>query len=405
MNQGERLHSLDAVRAFALLAGIVLHVSWPFLPGLAGTSWALADPSSSVALGVLFYTIHNFRMPLFFMIAGFFARVLLHRRGVWPFIRNRTMRILVPLVIGWVLLYPLIWAAFAWPVMKANGFVLPRLPSFFNSRWSFPLAHLWFLYYLLLMYGSALACRWMCLRLIDRHGGLRRLLDHGLTRLMGSRWMALLLALLPAYCLFLNAEWFTWFGLATPDTSLRPSVPPTVTFGTAFTLGWWLNRHIALLRSWECHWRRHVAEGALLTAVCLILAGVTPTYAAAPHNAHTLIYATCYMTASWSWSFGIIGVAMAYCAQPSAARRYLADASYWMYLVHLPVVLILQAAMRDQPWPWTLKFALNLGVTFAVLLASYQSLVRFSPIGLLLNGRRFPTPEDGTAMARAEPSH
>lgn len=405
MSQGERLHSLDAVRAFALLAGVVLHVSWPFLPGLTATPWPLADQSSSVSLGLLFYTVHSFRMPLFFMVGGFFGRALLHRRGVRSFIRNRTTRILVPLVLGWVLLYPWIWLAFGWPVMKANGFVLPPLPSFLNSRWSFPLAHLWFLYYLLLMYAGALTCRWLCLRVVDRRGGWRRLSDRAMTWLIESRWTPLLLALLPAYCLFANAEWFSWFGLATPDTSLRPSVPPTVTFGIAFTFGWWMNRQVPRLGIWERRWSGYLALAVVLTVVCLMLIGVTPTYAPAPHDAGTLFYAICYMTASWSWTFGIMGVAMRFCSRPSAWRRYLADASYWMYLVHLPVVLTLQAAMRDQPWHWSLKFGLNLTVTSAVLLASYHFLVRFSAVGMLLNGRRFPRPERGGALGRAEPSH
>ena len=39
-----------------------------------------------------------------------------------------------------------------------------------------------------------------------------------------------------------------------------------------------------------------------------------------------------------------IGFAVRHLAGHSPARRYLADASYWIYIVHLPIVLALQAA-------------------------------------------------------------
>ena len=95
MQTAERLHALDAVRGFALLAGVVLHASMSFLPGLGAQGWPIADNSPSVALGLAFYVIHTFRMTTFFLIAGFFGRMLLHRDGVRAFVSNRTTRVIV----------------------------------------------------------------------------------------------------------------------------------------------------------------------------------------------------------------------------------------------------------------------------------------------------------------------
>ena len=75
-SDSERLHALDAVRAFALLAGVVLHAAMSYLPGF--TIWPLLDRSTSVPLALTFYVIHIFRMTAFFVIAGFFARLLVH---------------------------------------------------------------------------------------------------------------------------------------------------------------------------------------------------------------------------------------------------------------------------------------------------------------------------------------
>src|SRR5262245_51197115 len=90
-DSSDRLHALDALRGFALLAGVVLHAAMSFLPGF--NVWPLLDRSTSTTLGVTFFVIHMFRMTLFFLIAGFFARLLVERRGVRAFIRNRSVRI------------------------------------------------------------------------------------------------------------------------------------------------------------------------------------------------------------------------------------------------------------------------------------------------------------------------
>ncbi|MBC7983191.1 MAG: hypothetical protein H7Y02_04975, partial [Candidatus Obscuribacterales bacterium] len=72
------------------------------------------------------------------------------------------------------------------------------------------------------------------------------------------------------------------------------------------------------------------------------------------------------------------------------ARRYLADASYWMYIMHLPLVVALQALMMQWPLHWSIKYALILSITFALLLLSYHYWVRPTYIGEVLNGRRYP---------------
>jgi glucans biosynthesis protein C len=76
----------------------------------------------------------------------------------------------------------------------------------------------------------------------------------------------------------------------------------------------------------------------------------------------------------------------------SAARRYVADASYWLYLIHLPIVMALQVLVSPLDWPWPTKFATILLVAIPVMFVSYQLLVRYSVIGAALNGRRIRKP-------------
>jgi peptidoglycan/LPS O-acetylase OafA/YrhL len=66
---------------------------------------------------------------------------------------------------------------------------------------------------------------------------------------------------------------------------------------------------------------------------------------------------------------------------------FTAEASFWMYLVHHPLVGLTQLAMLQSFIPPLAKFALSLSVGIGLSLASYAVLVRGTWIGQLLNGR------------------
>ena len=71
-------------------------------------------------------------------------------------------------------------------------------------------------------------------------------------------------------------------------------------------------------------------------------------------------------------------------------RRYIADSSYFLYLLHLPVLAFFAAWWNPLPWHWTIKFPLQIAATLGVLFVSYRYLVRSTFIGATLNGRRYP---------------
>ena len=68
-----RRSDLDALRAVAMLLGIVLHASLSFFPSF----WIVTDRRQDPAFGIVFSAIHGFRMPLFFVMSGFFSAMLL----------------------------------------------------------------------------------------------------------------------------------------------------------------------------------------------------------------------------------------------------------------------------------------------------------------------------------------
>ena len=109
----ERRHDLDALRAFAMLLGIVLHGALAFIPG----AWVVSDASvegDGTPFGVLVAAIHGFRMPVFFLMSGFFTAMLWRQRGLRALVRQRAQRLLLPLVIAMLTVIPLIWVAWAY---------------------------------------------------------------------------------------------------------------------------------------------------------------------------------------------------------------------------------------------------------------------------------------------------
>lgn len=92
----------------------------------------------------------------------------------------------------------------------------------------------------------------------------------------------------------------------------------------------------------------------------------------------------------WNMVFGMMGMFHALIKKENIFIRYLSDSSYWIYIVHLPLVIVLQFLVREWPISALLKFLLINITTITLLLFSYHLLVRSTWIGWLLNGRMMP---------------
>jgi hypothetical protein len=139
-----RFHSLDFLRAFALLMGVLLHVLMLFLEPFDGSEPRLGA-------SIVFIWIHTWRMPLFMLLAGFFTALSLSKRDTGNYAFNRLIRLGVPLLLLWSVI----------PAIDEEAsrlFKIPELISyiFYDIPFTFRLDHLWFLYYLLIFYSVLL---------------------------------------------------------------------------------------------------------------------------------------------------------------------------------------------------------------------------------------------------------
>lgn len=398
-----RLPGLDAVRACALVLGVVLHATMSFFPQRI---WLVDDSASSTGASALFFVIHMLRMLTFFLLAGYVARISLHKLGARAFFRDRALRIGVPLVAGW----PLVFAAFTIAIIVAaviaNGGAMPsgKAPEQGFGLRTFPLTHLWFLYLLALLYAGLALTRPLVHALDQRTGGRATTLARRATGYLLQPWGPVLLGLPLAAALYAEPGWIMWFGIPTPDHGFIPSPAPLAAYGGAFLFGWLAQSQGGAVERWRRQWAWHLGVALALTGACLWMAGLAPLLLPAAPGPATLAYALCYSIGAWSWAFALTGMGLRFFDQPHRLRQYLADASYWIYLVHLPLVVLLQGFVSQQGWPWALKLAIIVAGAFAIMLTTYAWMVRGSWIGALLNGRRKGPLRARAASPQARPA-
>ena len=331
--------------------GIVLHAALFLVDG----PWAVHDPYARATppgdnpYSFLLLAIHGFRMPLFFMLSGFFSAMTWQRRG-WRYLaRQRLRRIGLPLALGALTIIPLNHLLFS-----ADDFQLP----FWPVSWLYDLSHLWFLWQLLLLVALFLLA-------IRMGAGFQ-----------GNLWWLLLPApVLPT--LFMTEATFG------PDTNsgLLPGLQVLTYYGIFFFFGAFLYR-----RSIGIPGRLALA---LLPALVLVFpVGLSFTFDERQTEWPPLAAALLQVGYTWLMCFGLMGLFRLLLSRAHPRVRYLSDASYWLYLTHLSLVLALQHLLAGQPGNPHLKFVVIVVLVSAVLLVCYRLFVRYTWIGTMLNGKR-----------------
>ncbi len=116
-----RRHDLDALRAAAMLLGIAVHASLSFV----AFPWMVQDTRQHEAFGLFFFAVHGFRMPVFFLLSGFFTAMLWRRRGLKALMWHRFRRIVLPMLLGLITIVP----AVNWVSAKTIGSGMHKAPA------------------------------------------------------------------------------------------------------------------------------------------------------------------------------------------------------------------------------------------------------------------------------------
>ncbi len=384
-----RYYGLDGLRAIMMLLGLLLHAIISYMdtpPG--GGGWTFRDPSTHVVWTCLLFFIHIFRMPIFFVMAGFFAALLYQRRGMKRMALNRFTRILVPFVVGWLILLPVTMAGFtfafaakasslgeAWNVVTDSG-----ITGYYEDS----TIHLWFLYYLLLFYVAAL----VALPIIRRVPQTWCAWGLGIFGwVITSRLRAVWLSIPTAAILVGMGKG----GALQTSVSFIPNKYTFVGYAIFFGFGCLLYQRRDLLPYFNRGAWLRVVLALILAPVNLwaVQAGLTAGDVG-PSLTIVSITAASGAMIVWLLTFGLTGLFMRYLNRPIPIVRYIVDASYWLYLIHLPFTIWIPGLLVKLPWPSGVKIATLLLIATPIWLLSYDWLVRGTFIGKVLNGHRYP---------------
>ena len=104
----------------------------------------------------------------------------------------------------------------------------------------------------------------------------------------------------------------------------------------------------------------------------------------------SMLYFYAYAICIWLFVTGTLSLFQKSYNHHSPIWRYISDASYWAYILHMPLVPFLQVWTGMWKLSFYLKLPLVLCLGMGICLVTYHYFVRSTWIGVLLNGRKFP---------------
>ncbi|MFG3256530.1 acyltransferase [Streptomyces sp. NPDC048172] len=388
----ERRTELDALRALVVIGLVFFHSALVFdsRDDFYVKNGQTTDATTiGAGLGVVW------AMPMLFLAAGLGAWYSLRRRGVAGFVRERLLRLAVPLLFAELTMLPLPqWLRERAADPGSHESYLAFLPRYYDVRFApeefpfvvqgevFETGHLWFVV-LLLAFSLLLAplVRWL------PRGHARAARDWSGSLAERRRGAVLLPALpLAVVSALLGLEesyggWHRWayllfflygFALAA-DSRLREAMRRDA--GLAAALG--LALFVAALPGFMTQ------DDPFVDMTAVALAG-----------------RTAYGAAGWCWLVAILGLLDRRAARRAAApapgggargRRfygYLGAAVLPLYVLHQPIVVAVAYGVVGLEAPMAVKYLLIVAASLAGTFAAYELLVRRTPVTRFLFGMR-----------------
>jgi len=359
-----------------MLLGLVVHsaITYGIYEDLG--SWPIRDSITHLSNDFIVNLIHSFRMQIFFLVSGFFSSMLFYDRNPFAMIKNRIYRIIFPFIVFMTLLWPIIVFGFGYSMLVFSGKSNPleAIASFFTGidmlipKLTF---HLWFLYYLSLITTATIILAYLLAKTpkISKYILLNfnRIMTHSLLRI-------LIFASITATIYYILGTWSVFTSI-----SFIPDFNMFMYYSSFYLMGWILYKSKSLLYSFTKHDLFITLIGIILFTLYFF---TSETYTFLTHVIIKSIIV-------WLFIFGITGLFIRYASKYSVIMRYLSDASYWVYLIHMPFTAIIPGLISEWRMPATLKFLFVFITTSVICFLSYHFMVRDTFIGKFLNGRKY----------------
>ena len=361
----DRFHSLDFLRALALLMGVLLHVLVLFLEPADGSEPRLGA-------SIIFIWIHTWRMPLFMLLAGFFTAFSLAKRDVGTYALNRLIRLGAPILLLWSVIPAIDEAA-------TELFKIPELISWllYDVPFTLRLDHLWFLYYLLLFYGVLLLLKSINPKIFSFISDYKL----SLTRVL-ILWLPILILLSP-----LNKPTGGIFG-DIPTTFGEVNIGSMLFMASFFIIGIQIHKNSQFLETLKRFrfWLPSLIVSSLIPIALLGWGGFKDEPFAFSGPLEMWIVNGLAGSATLLLVLSIMGFAMHQISSSGQMLRWLVKLSYPIYVFHLMFVISVSGTLMFfsvNDWIVVLLGFLS-GILFPVMI--YYAFISWTPLDWIFNG-------------------
>ena len=336
------------------------HAAQPYGP--TGGAWPVFEPERSDWLAPFFAVNAAFFMGLFFMISGYFLPGALDRKGPGRVLRERLLRLGVPLALVGLGIFALIGYGDAGPERSFLDYYLTS----YLGEWRVEFAHLWFVFHLL-AYSAAvilLSAFWPGLATTE---GRSPAPGHGTILIALVGLIAVTILVRQAYPI---DRWVRLFWVMPAEPAHLPQYLLLFAAGVVAGRNRWFERLPARLGLTWLGIGLAFALGAY-AAIYSATFGGFDLFSSLPFGRVTA-WAIWEAPIALGLSIGLVVAVRELAAGPGRLLPVLAGASYGVYVIHVFLLVPIQSALLGVGLPPFAKFAL---VTLAGIILSFAVAV------------------------------
>ena len=359
----QRYHNLDFLRAFAMLMGLVIHAPMLFwVPDFAKVFGIDNIAPAEEWVNVIGRFISSWRMPVFFLLSGFFAILVIERKGTSQFLLDRVIRV------------------------GLTCLVFSSVYDISDGSFDYTILHLWFLYELMifvlffsLLHRLKIIKDLLCIKMPPKIG------------LIVVLWLILTVPL--AY--ILNNSWHP-SALKVPTTYFDLKIGNLVYHFSYFLVG------VILYANQNIFIKIKKTKAILVLGILSISAFFLRLYSdhltigqvenlsevAQTQFDPMLVFFNSVMIGvnSSFWCLFFIGLASKFIQSNSAIIRWLVELSYPIYIIHIIPITMMSAVFYHAGLSQLTILPLAVITGFFVCVILYYIFIKFTPLNWLING-------------------